>query len=67
MEKNPYAKEKMKDINNLLRRDRSAKNSHLIEIPEKYLNEIETFPFKLKPFFNLFSYKDRKTEEIKNQ
>lgn len=36
MEKNPYAKEKMKDINNLLRRDRSAKNSHLIEIPEKY-------------------------------
>lgn len=65
MEKNPYAKEKMKDINSLLKNDHSAKTFHMIEILEKYQNEIETSPFKLNPFFNLSSHKEREDETIK--
>lgn len=54
MEKNPYAKEKMKDINNLLRNDHSEKTNKLIGVLEKYGDEINSLPFKLNLFYNPF-------------
>lgn len=54
MEKNPYVKEKMKDINNLLRNDHSEKTNKLIEVLEKYGDEINSLPFKLNLFYNPF-------------
>lgn len=53
-ERNSYAKDKMKDLSNLLSDPHSEKTDKLIEVFEKYGDEINSLPFKLNLFYNPF-------------
>ena len=65
MNNNPYAKEKMKHIDELLSKNHGEKTSQMLEIFKKYQMEIESSPFKLNPFFNLTVHKKDEDETVK--